>query len=159
MNSELQRRISGKALKVWRISEVIKMSISWVISAGVIFLVYYFNWPIWIAAVLGVIEIAATFLFIFLVPKIKWNRLRYEVRAEEIELQHGIIIKVRTLIPMVRVQHVDTVQGPLMKRYELASVVVHTAATVHQIPALEEEEAEELRLFISKQTRVADEDV
>jgi membrane protein YdbS with pleckstrin-like domain len=36
---------------------------------------------------------------------------------------------------------------------------VNTAATAHEIPALEEEEAEELRRFISNLAKVADEDV
>jgi len=53
----------------------------------------------------------------------------------------------RTLIPMIRVQHVDSSQGPLLKKYRLASVTISTAATVHEIPALDEEEAEELRYF------------
>lgn len=38
-------------------------------------------------------------------------------------------------------------------------MTVSTAATVHEIPALQIEEAEELRVYISKLARVADEDV
>ena len=75
------------------------------------------------------------------------------------ELQEGIFIVKRTLIPMIRVQHVDTVQGPILRKYQLASVIINTAATSHEIPALEESEAEELRRLISNLARVADEDV
>lgn len=153
---EPKRRISAQALKVWKISAVIKTVIGWSVVAGVMFLVYFFKWPAWIAAALVMIEAVSSYLFIFLLPSIRWKRWRYEVREEEIELQHGIFVKVRSLIPMVRVQHVDTVQGPLLRKYQLASVVVHTAATVHEIPALEEGEAEELRQFISKLARVAE---
>ncbi len=159
MDLEPKKRISANALKVWRISETIKVIISWVISAGIIFLISFFHWPSWIIAVIVLLEAVCSYLFIFPEPYIKWKIWRYDVREEEIELQHGLFVKVRTLIPMVRVQHVDTVQGPIMKKYKLASVVVHTAATLHEIPALEEEEAEELRLYISKMARVADEDV
>ncbi len=81
------------------------------------------------------------------------------MREEEIELEEGIFIKTRTLVPMIRVQHVDTNQGPILRKFKLASVVVHTAATAHEIPALEEDEAEELRFSISRLARVAEEDV
>lgn len=60
---------------------------------------------------------------------------------------------------MIRVQHVDTNQGPILKKYGLATVEISTAATIHKIPALELAEAEELRYYIGKLTRVADEDV
>ncbi len=89
----------------------------------------------------------------------RWKRWRYEVREQEIELQHGVFIVKRTLVPMIRVQHVDTQQGPILRKYELATVTVSTAATIHEIPALQLEEAEELRVFISRLARVADEDV
>lgn len=56
-------------------------------------------------------------------------------------------------------QHVDTHQGPILRKYKLATVTVSTAATVHEIPALDLEEAEELRFFISNLARVAVDDV
>ena len=84
------------------------------------------------------------YLFIFLFPKISWLRWRYEVRESEIELQHGLFIVKRTLIPMVRVQHVDTSQGPILRKYNLAGITISTAATNHTIPALVMEEADEL---------------
>lgn len=156
---EPQKRISVKALTVWRISGVIKIAISWILAGAAIFLLHIFNGPIWITLLLIAIELISTYFIVFLVPKLRWQRWRYDVREEEIELQEGIFIIKRTLIPMVRVQHVDTVQGPILRNYQLASVIINTAATAHEIPALEESEAEELRRFISNLARVADEDV
>lgn len=86
-------------------------------------------------------------------------RWRYEVRASEIELQHGLFIVKHTLIPMVRVQHVDTAQGPILRKYNLAGITVSTAATNHVIPALVTEEADELRNRISALAKVAEDDV
>jgi uncharacterized protein len=154
-----QKRISDKALTVWKISASINVIISWILAAAVIFFLHRFNVPFWISVILIVIELIFTYLNIFLFPALKWRRWRYEVREEEIELQEGIFIVKRTLIPMIRVQHVDTVQGPILRKYQLASVIVNTAATAHKIPALEESEAEELRHYISTLARVADEDV
>ena len=85
--------------------------------------------------------------------KIRHHIWRYEVFENEIEIQHGLIRVTRVIVPMVRVQHVDTSQGPLLRRYRLASVQISTAATVHDIPALELEEADELRDYISRLAR------
>ncbi|MBT2729701.1 PH domain-containing protein [Bacillus sp. ISL-75] len=156
---EPQNRLSEKALKVWRISAVIKVVIEWSITAVIVILLYIFDGPFWISLTLIILGVIFTFLHIFLFPALRWKWWRYEVREEEIELQEGFFIRSRTLIPMVRVQHVDTVQGPILRKYKLASVIVHTAATAHPIPALEETEAEQLRLNISKLARVAEDDV
>jgi membrane protein YdbS with pleckstrin-like domain len=156
---ELQKRISSRALTVWRISGGIKAVIGWIVTAGAITLLQLFNGPFWISMILSGLGIIFTYLLIVLFPTLRWRRWRYEVREEEIELQHGFFIRSRTLIPMVRVQHVETVQGPILRKYHLASVIVVTAATGHEIPALEENEAEELRSYISKLARVAEEDV
>jgi uncharacterized protein len=159
MISELQTRISNRALTVWRISGVINTGIEWAIAALTILLLKIFKGPFWISVILIVLGILFTYLNIFLFPKLRWHRWSYEVREEEIELQHGIFFRTNRLIPMVRIQHVDTVQGPLLRKYNLASVVVATAASNHEIPALEEKEAEELRTYISKLARIAEDDV
>ena len=156
---EPQKRISEKALTVWRVSALMKVAISWVIAAVVIFFLHRFDVPFWIIVLLILIELLFTYISVALFPSLRWRRWRYDVREEEIELQEGIFIVKRTLIPMIRVQHVDTIQGPILRKYQLASVIVNTAATAHEIPALEEKEAEELRRFISNLARVADEDV
>jgi membrane protein YdbS with pleckstrin-like domain len=159
LNLEPKKRISAEALKVWKISGAISVIVTWSVAATAISIIHIFNWPIWIAIVLIIIGLLELLLLVFVLPSLKWKRWRYEVREEEIELQRGILIQTRTLIPMIRVQHVDTVQGPLLRKYHLASVIINTAATAHEIPALEESEAEELRTFISNLARVADEDV
>jgi uncharacterized protein len=159
MISEPEKRISQRALKVWRISGSIQSSFMWMIAVGVAILTFVFHWPIWIPTVLFMIAIISSYFLIFLLPSLRWKRWRYEVREQEIELQHGVFIIKRTLVPMIRVQHVDTQQGPLLRKYRLATVTISTAATLHEIPALDMEEAEELRSSISRLARVADEDV
>jgi uncharacterized protein len=159
MRGEPQKRISPKALKVWRLHGVIQTLVLAIVVAGVIVLSTLFDWPVWImAAAIGVL-LLFTYMMIFFLPTIRWKRWRYEVREQEIELQRGFIFVKRTLVPMVRVQHVDTVQGPILKKYHLSTITVSTAATVHEIPALDTDEADELRHSISLLARVAEDDV
>ena len=51
----------------------------------------------------------------------------------------------RELIPMSRVQHVDTGRGPIERRFGLATVVLYTAAGPSKIPGLAGEVADRLR--------------
>jgi len=157
--SEPQKRISERALTVWKISACLHSLVVWLIAGGLITLTVLFDWPYWIIGAALMVAALYSYLFIFLLPTLRWKRWRYEVREQEIELQYGVFIIKKTLIPMIRVQHVDTQQGPLLRKYRLSTVTVSTAATVHEIPALDMEEAENLRTSISRLARVADEDV
>lgn len=159
MIAEPQGRISERALKVWRITNTIYFLILFIIAGVIIGFTYFFHWPVWLIWLVLFLLIVDGYFSIYYFPLLKWKRWRYEVREQEIEIKQGVFIIKRTLVPMIRVQHVDTKQGPILKKYQLATVTVATAATIHEIPALELEEAEELRIFISRLARVADEDV
>jgi membrane protein YdbS with pleckstrin-like domain len=91
------------------------------------------------AAVVAVIVAAAV------VPRLRMARFRFEVREDEIDLRHGIVIETRTLVPMVRVQHVDTRRTPVSRYFGLAAVAFHTAAGATEIPALREADAAAIR--------------
>ena len=91
------------------------------------------------AAVVAVVVAAAV------VPRLRMARFRFEVREDEIDLRHGIVIETRTLVPMVRVQHVDTRRTPVSRYFGLAAVAFHTAAGATEIPALREADAAAIR--------------
>ena len=156
---EPKKRISERALKVWRIYGIIYSVFFLLLAGGVIGFTIVFNWPVWMSVVSILLFALSVYFFVVFFPTMRWKRWRYEIREQEIELQRGVFVIKRTLVPMVRVQHVDTQQGPILRKYDLSSVTVSTAATVHEIPALEMEEAEEIRISISKLAKVADEDV
>lgn len=90
-------------------------------------------------------------------PQLRWRHWRYELRDEELDLLRGAIVITRTLIPMVRVQHVDTRRTWLGDQIGLQAVVVHTAAGSHTIPALEPDAATAIRDRIARLARQPDE--
>ena len=79
------------------------------------------------------------------VPEVRWRRWRYAIRETAIDLRHGTVVERRTLVPIRRVQHVDTESGPLQAMFDLASVRFHTAAGATRVPALTRAEAEAVR--------------
>ncbi len=159
MRAEPIHQISRKGLTVWRLYGVIQTVLLIIVAAFVCYGTYYFEWPTFIYFIAGAVVLLSAILSVYLFPKIRWERWRYEVREREIEVQHGLFVVKRTLIPMVRVQHVDTTQGPILKRYNLGNISISTAATVHTIPALIMDEADGLRARISELARVAEDDV
>ncbi|PKG23682.1 PH domain-containing protein [Niallia nealsonii] len=159
MLAEPYNRLSPKSVEIWRIMGVISGLFLFVVFAGVITLTVIFHWHLLFSIISFLIITIYFVLFVGILPKMKWKRWRYEIREDEIEIQQGVLVIKRTLVPMIRVQHVDTKQGPLLRKYHLATVSISTAATVHEIPALGLEEAEEIRTYISVKTKVAKEDV
>ena len=90
------------------------------------------------------------------VPELRWRRWRYEIREEEVDLMRGAFVVRRTIIPIRRVQHVDTESGPLQDSLGLAAVTFHTAAGGVAIPALLKSEAERVRGRVAELARTRD---
>jgi uncharacterized protein len=89
-------------------------------------------------------------------PRLRYSRWRYAVRDDEIDIRHGTFVVRRTLVPIRRVQHVETEAGPLLDSFGLASVSFHTAAGATEIPALTSLQAERVRARIALLARTRD---
>ncbi|WP_407271794.1 PH domain-containing protein [Radiobacillus sp. PE A8.2] len=151
--------IEKDAIKAWRITALIPFSIIWIVFIVLTVLAAKFSFSLWIVLVAWAVLAIVTYFCIILIPAVRWKRWRYQVFDQEIYIQHGIIIVTRTIVPMIRVQHVDTQQGPILKRFDLATVTISTAATTHEIPAVNEGQASHLRDRISELARVDEDDV
>ena len=113
--------------------------------AAAAILVWLDRVPLALALAFGVAVLAVAALVVWTVPELLWRHWRYEIGDTEVDLQHGWLTVTRTLIPLTRVQHVDTRRGPLQRRFGLASVVLFTAAGASEIPALADAVADAAR--------------
>jgi uncharacterized protein len=158
LKAEPTERLDPRAKTLWRITGALGALpilaggavASWVLLrvAEVALLVGVL--PLIAVGVLLVISVGVT-------PGLRWRRWRYEIREDEVDLQRGIVWVSRTLVPLARIQHVDTQSGPLQRRFELATVVFYTAAGANQIPELSAPVAAEVRDRIAELTREQDE--
>lgn len=96
---------------------------------------------------------------LFVLPYLKLKSVRYEMHALHLEIMTGIFLKKRTLIPIERIQHVAVKEGPLTRIYAIQIIEVFTAGTVHEIPLLIKNEAEELRIQLLEQLKAVKSDV
>lgn len=159
METEPQQRLPRKAISAWRIGGILRSLFIWLIPLGFWLFDAENSISLWIYILLLAVALLLSLLFIFWIPEIRWRRWRYDIDEHEIDLQRGLIVVRRTLVPINRVQHVDTRQGPILRNYSLSDVVITTAATTHQIPALTDETADTVRSNISMFARRAKEDV
>ena len=105
----------------------------------------------WLPAAAGVLGVGVG---VVVVPDLRYRRWRYEIRDDEIDIRHGALAIRRTLVPMTRVQHVETRAGPLQSMFGLSSVIFHTAAGQNPIPQLLDGEADEVRTRVGQLARV-----
>ena len=75
-------------------------------------------------------------LVVILVPRRRYRRLRYRLTDRMLHSVRGWMIHTDTLVPFVRVQHLDVTRGPLDKLFGTATLVVHTAGTHNSIVTL-----------------------
>ncbi len=113
--------------------------------------------PLLLAVVPSLAALGSFVVLAGVVPALRWRRWRYEISEDEVDLQRGIVWVSRTLVPLARIQHVDTQSGPLQRRFGLATVVFYTAAGPNQIPELSAPVAARVRDRIAELARERDE--
>ena len=99
---------------------------------------------VWSAVLVAVVLAVAGLL----VAWIRYGVWRFEVQGDALYIEHGVFTRVKTVVPFVRVQHVDSQRGPLERGIGLATVVVYTAGSRSadvSIPGLTPGRAEDLR--------------
>ena len=95
-------------------------------------------------------------LVIAIIPQRRYRRLRYRLTDRMLHSVHGYMFHTDTLVPFVRVQHLDVTRGPLDKMFGTASLVVHTAGTHNSIvtvDGLAPDRAAEIRDVIREHVR------
>ncbi|OME71572.1 hypothetical protein BK120_33170 [Paenibacillus sp. FSL A5-0031] len=158
MNRKLTNRLHRDYITVYRISELITNGIFLALIIAYFCCATIWDWtliPGWIALSIFAISFI---MFTWVIPEMKYTRFSYELFDDELEIQSGLIFLSNVLVPMVRVQHVELESGPLMRKYDLASVSIVTAATTHRISGLKQSEAEQLKRKIGILAKVDDQD-
>ncbi len=144
MKGEPEQRLDPRAKLLWRLTGALQAAP--ILTLGTFGSYVLFSWtPLYVAIlpVLGALVLAV--LLVFVLPILWWRRWRYEIRPFEVDLQRGLVRVTRTLVPMARVQHVDTRRGPLQRRLGLSTVVFYTAAGPNEIPQLAQKTAADAR--------------
>jgi len=82
------------------------------------------------------------------IPLLRYKYWRFTLMDEELFLERGIFNRVRTVVPLRRIQHLDVSQDVLEREFDLGKLIVHTAGTRSAdvvVPGLAYAEAEQFR--------------
>ncbi len=82
------------------------------------------------------------------VPRLRYKFWRYSLQDEELFLERGIFNRVKTVVPLRRIQHLDVSQDIIEREFSLGKLIVHTAGTRSSdvvLPGLNIDEANRLR--------------
>jgi membrane protein YdbS with pleckstrin-like domain len=152
-----REHLDPRARTMWYVAETIQAAI-WIviIVAAASALIRFTSLPDWWMLLAAGALIALNVVSAAVGPAWRYRYWRYEIRDDEVDLQHGFVVKTRRLVPMSRIQHVDTRRGPLQQRFGLSSVVFFTAAGSMEIPALSQEIAAGVRNRIAELAKVHD---
>jgi membrane protein YdbS with pleckstrin-like domain len=150
--NEPARRLSPLARWVWRAEQLAvwgALTVAGAIAAANVDALGPLPW---------LVPLAALVVATLAVPALRWSRWRWDIQDDGLDIRRGTLAVRRTLVPWVRVQHVDTRRGVLEQAFGLSTVVVHTAAGGHTIPLLPQDDAERLRARIAGLARTEDAD-
>lgn len=116
-----------------------------------------FAWDATLGIPAGIVSLGAWFALAvcaMVLPSRRYMRIGYRLTDDELRVAHGLFFRTDTIVPFVRVQHIDLEQGPVERQYGLSSLIVHTSGTHNStvtLPGLRTEVATEMRDTIRRQ--------
>lgn len=138
------RRLDPRIVMVWRAAALVRTAVAAAIALGAESVL---ELPVPTGALAAPVLVAGVLLVIFW-PPAQYRAWGYTVRERDLFVRRGVLWRITSIVPHVRIQHVDTQRGPLERLLGLARVVVYTAGIRGAdvtIPGLSLEEAEALR--------------
>ncbi|MGN6689427.1 MAG: PH domain-containing protein [Sphingopyxis sp.] len=87
----------------------------------------------------GLLTVASWLLAIIavvVVPARRVSRWGYKIGEGQLRVARGWLFRTDTIVPFVRVQHIDVGQGPVERWFGLSHLVVHTSGTHNSMVTL-----------------------
>lgn len=141
---EKGQALPAKIKTVWRVSAGCSLLVGLVVTGGFMAAAKWWQWsPIfWLICVsLTVLDVA---IELALIPY-RYRFWRYQISAQEVEIESGFFFHQQTAIPINRIQNVTLEAGPILQWQQLQTVSIETAATSHKIKSVLPETASQLK--------------
>lgn len=137
----MYEKLSKNALKCMYISAIVSMAFILVILLGLeIFLFMPNEWVI--AHIIVAVICALAILNMAISPWFRYNRYRYKIDDECIDIEEGYLFVERNIVPIERLHKLEINKGPIDKLCGVAKVRVTTAGGDVTIRFLDNEKAE-----------------
>ena len=113
LHGSIENEIHPDMVKVWKARSLIELGISIIVILAYLFFMIKFNWWAWIFYVLIGLTIVYTPFDYFTFPKLRQRYYSYQLNEEELEIQHGLFVVKRVLVPMIRAKTLRLNKGQL----------------------------------------------
>ena len=114
-------------LRVLRIGWGFTMAVLFAIAGAVDFLVLRGNdlpWG-WLSGAVLLLSLWA----VLVLPARQFRTWGHSEQGDALRVVHGYMFHTDTVVPFVRVQHIDVGQGPIERWFGLSHLIVHTSGT------------------------------
>ncbi len=146
-DTEEYRHPDKRVLKVWRFKYIIGICFWTLVLIILLLFISDYKKATYISiSIYAVILISKILSYIF-IPAFKYKRRKYLITPDRIEIIKGIIFQSQELIPISRIQHITVSEGPLLRRYGLATLEVNTAGSEFDIEGLSKQDASLISIY------------
>ncbi|MFJ8584755.1 PH domain-containing protein [Streptomyces sp. NPDC093595] len=150
-----RHRVAPQARRWWTAQAFLLVSGPMLLTAlalGLLSALFFAGALPWLAPLLLITLVAPALGYLFLMPRRRHAAHTWELGTYAVYAAGGWIWQWRRIAPLSQVQTVDTVRGPIQRRYGLATLTVTTASTAGdiRIAGLSEADAEELSRLIGR---------
>jgi hypothetical protein len=152
---ELVQPVDPRAITVWRwatagaftpaIAAVSIAVIATTVARSPAAIAFWIAWPLLLGVMAGTV---------WKYPPARYRHLRYRLDDTGITIRDGVFWRTWSALPRLRIQHTDVSQGPLQRRYGVATLKLYTAGsrfTRIELPGLEHSVAVDLRDQLQRQ--------
>jgi membrane protein YdbS with pleckstrin-like domain len=147
------RKLNPSAVTLWRIQRGLRLVIVGIPMSTAAGIGLSTVLPTAAAVLIAGVLVLSQAVLALLWPTLEYEAFSYTVRTDDLLVQSGVIFKRWSSIPLSRIQHVDTRQGPLERMLGLSRLLVFTAAGMSadgSIPGLATDVAESMRDELSR---------
>lgn len=147
------RKLDPRIRYLWLVGRGIFWTVFFLITLSILGAIHFLGpgLPQFVALIVGGVLCLALLHMIW--PFFSYHHWGFAVRRTDVLVRRGVLFRRVAAVPFARIQHVDSHSGPFERGLGLANVVIHTAGSqlgALNVPGLEEDEAEELRDYLSK---------
>lgn len=145
----MYEKLSKNALKCLYISTTISCGISIAILLALEVLLFMpNNWKA--VSIIGWGGVAVTVLDLLISPWFRFNRYRYKIDDEAIDIVEGYLFQERNIVPIERLHKLEVNSGPIDRICNVAKVTVTTAGGDVTLRFLDQKKAEQITEGLKK---------
>lgn len=149
-----RHQLPRRTIRYWQIQNLLTALVVLAVLAVVLYL--WTNLFDWVRILLIAGVAVGTVIGLLVVPPLRYRRFWYAISETEIDIEEGLLVITRTVVPMNRVQHLRMEHGFIADRFALANLHIHTGAGVVSMNGLARDEADRVRERVSELAHLSD---